>query len=115
MQELPYEACGLLSGRENIFCSVWKIENINRSPNSFRMDIEQVRQVLTCMEERGESLLGIYHSHPTAKPFPSAEDIAYCNDSDVAYIIVSFSNGEPEIGCFQISGNRAVPIKVTVR
>ncbi|MCL6600764.1 MAG: M67 family metallopeptidase [Alicyclobacillus macrosporangiidus] len=115
MQELPYEACGLLSGKERMFQAVWKMENINRSPISFMMDTEQVRRVLACIEERGETLLGIYHSHPTAKPVPSAEDIAYCNFSDVAYFIVSFSCGRPEIGCFQISGNRAVPIEVSFR
>ena len=88
------------------------MENIYRSPVLFMMDIEQFKQVLTCIDERGETLLGIYHSHPTAKAYPSVQDIANCHYPDVAYLIVSFLSGEPEIGCFRIRDNRAVPIQL---
>ncbi|WP_281285999.1 M67 family metallopeptidase [Aneurinibacillus danicus] len=107
--QLPYEACGLLSGKDWRATTLWTMDNVEKSPISFAMDTKQIEAVFGEMKKKGEELIGIYHSHPTAPPYPSHLDIAYAAYPDAAYIIVSLSGKSPEIGCFRIQ-NRQVTV-----
>lgn len=109
---LPYEACGLLSGRNGRADTLWVMENVKRSPVSFEMDMEQIRQVFWMMERRGEEFVGIFHSHPTASPYPSTSDIAHASYPDQAYIIVSLANGTANVGCYRIVNRRVIPLSL---
>lgn len=82
---------------------------MDRSPDSFAMDLRQIQQVFQMISKRGEQLVGIYHSHPTAPPYPSREDIAYASYTDVAYLILSLAGAQPALGCFNIRGTHAFP------
>jgi [CysO sulfur-carrier protein]-S-L-cysteine hydrolase len=106
--ELPHEGCGLLSGKNGIAESIWPMENMNRSAISFSMNLNQIEKVFELMNKRNESLVGIYHSHPTAEAYPSPQDIAYNNYPEVAHFIISFarSANQPVVNCFQLKGNR---------
>jgi [CysO sulfur-carrier protein]-S-L-cysteine hydrolase len=112
--ELPLEGCGLLSGKNGIAESIWPMENICYSPNSFSMDLKQIGEVFDLMYNRQEELVGIYHSHPTAKAYPSQEDIANHNYPEANQIIISFacSSFQPDVKCFYLKGTRVVPLKV---
>lgn len=112
--ERPYEACGLLSGRNGRVQTIWRMANVDKSPVSFSMDMEQLRRVLLRIHQRGEQLLGIYHSHPTAPPIPSAEDIAYAYYPEAAYIIVSLAQKQPTFGCYRVRGKDAIPCRVSL-
>jgi proteasome lid subunit RPN8/RPN11 len=112
MEERPFEACGLLSGRFGYGQTIWKMKNVERSPYSFAMDPWEIQQVLRMIALRGEQLVGIYHSHPTAPPIPSPEDIEYSQYRQAAYVIVSLARPRPEVGCFQITGKEAVPMRL---
>lgn len=107
LERKPNEACGLLSGRNGVAQTVWHMENVLKSPVAFAMDTKQIQQIFHKMTLRGERFMGIYHSHPTAPPIPSPEDIAYCYYPEVAYLIVSLSSPKPMIGCFRIEGSYA--------
>lgn len=113
LEERPYEACGLLSGRMGRVETIWRMVNVDRSPVSFYMDPEQIRTVFQAIQERGEQLAGVYHSHPTAPPIPSKEDIAYATYPEAAYLIVSLANKQPTVGSYRIIDQRAIPIPVT--
>ncbi|KZE54637.1 peptidase [Brevibacillus parabrevis] len=108
-EEKPYEACGLLSGRDNSAQTIWRMENVLKRPDAFAMSTQQIQKVLNKMALRGENLVGIYHSHPTAPPVPSTEDIAYAHYTEAAYLIVSLSSPQPALGCYRIWGARAFP------
>lgn len=110
--ELPLEACGLLSGTNGTAETIWLMENINRSPVSFSMDLEQIRHVFKEIDKRNESLLGIYHSHPTGKAYPSKGDIAYNNYPEVGHLIVSLSSETPVVKCFEIKGKKVAPLSI---
>ena len=112
--ELPLEGCGLLSGKNGIAESIWPMENINYSPNSYSMDLNQIGKVFDLINHRHEELIGIYHSHPTSKAFPSQEDIAYNNYPEVAHIIISFARSSfpPDVNCFYLKGIRVIPLKL---
>jgi proteasome lid subunit RPN8/RPN11 len=112
LEQRPYEACGLFSGREGRLETIWRMVNVDRSPVSFSMDVEEIGKVFQAMKDRGEELTGIYHSHPTAPAIPSPEDIAFSCYPTAAYIIVSLENVPPSYGCYRIDGQNAAPIRV---
>jgi [CysO sulfur-carrier protein]-S-L-cysteine hydrolase len=113
-KELPLEGCGLLSGKNGIAESIWPMKNINRSPNSFAMELNQIEKVLEQINNQHEELVGIYHSHPTAAAYPSPQDIAYNNYPEVAHLILSFewSAFLPDVKCYQLKGNRVTPLTI---
>ncbi|PGZ99795.1 peptidase [Bacillus pseudomycoides] len=111
-KELPYEACGLLTGKNGIARTIWQMKNMDQSPVSFSMDLEEIRRVFEIMAKMDESLLGIYHSHPTDKAYPSAGDIAYSNYPNVAQLIISFANKTPVVKCFQINEKKVIPLNI---
>ncbi|MFD2369951.1 Mov34/MPN/PAD-1 family protein [Brevibacillus sp. GCM10020057] len=115
LEERPMEACGLLSGRNGCAETLWRMENIEKSPVAFAMDLRHVQKVLQKMALKGETLAGIYHSHPTAPPLPSLEDIAYAHYPEAAYLIVSLSSSEPVIGCYRIVGTRVFSLPYSLR
>lgn len=114
LQQLPNEACGLLSGKNGRADTIWIMDNVDPSPVSFAMDVGQIRRVFQLMERRGEELVGIFHSHPTAPAIPSPHDIEHVSYPEVAYLIVSFAEIEPRVGCFRIWGKQAIPLPVVI-
>jgi proteasome lid subunit RPN8/RPN11 len=55
------------------------------------------------MRERGEQLLGIYHSHPrSAEPTPSQTDVRLAFYPQAVYFIVGFDRGQPVMRAFRI-------------
>ncbi len=56
------------------------------------------------MRERGEELLGIYHSHPRSQtPNPSATDVRLAYYPSAVYFIVGLGGRRPELEAFRIS------------
>ena len=113
-EERPYEACGLFSGKKGRIETIWRMENVRRSPVSFSMDVHEIENVLQAMQSRGERMTGIYHSHPTAPAIPSPEDIAHAHYPEAAYIIVSLQDDPPSWGCYRVIGQRATPIRLSL-
>jgi len=113
-KELPFEACGLLSGRKGISCTVWKMKNAERSPNSFSMNLNEIQQVFTQLEKMQQEFTGIYHSHPTDIAYPSPEDVLYNNYPDVVHIIISLASKKPIVKAFYIKGNKVIPCQINV-
>ncbi|SIR77074.1 Proteasome lid subunit RPN8/RPN11, contains Jab1/MPN metalloenzyme (JAMM) motif [Peribacillus simplex] len=111
-RELPYEACGLLSGENGVAETIWPMENVNRSSYSYSMDLDQIRHVFELIDRRNEDLIGIYHSHPTDSAYPSEGDISLNNYPEVAHLIISFANSTPDIKCFQLTGKNVFPIQL---
>lgn len=75
LEEKPYEACGILTGKGELVLTAWGAENARRSPTAFEVEMDHQSLALTGAAGRGESLLAIYHSHPTATAYPSGSDI----------------------------------------
>ncbi len=82
-REAPYEACGLVAGKDGISQAVYPIPNELRSPVRYRMEPRAQLAAFEAMDEVGWDLLAIYHSHPQGRAIPSAIDIA-----EAAYPVV---------------------------
>ncbi|MGG3862757.1 Mov34/MPN/PAD-1 family protein [Aneurinibacillus aneurinilyticus] len=115
-QDLPNEACGLMSGPTGIETghTLWKLPNEAKQRNRFLLSEDTISEVLEEMKKRGEQLTGIFHSHPTKVAYPSATDIA-CNPyPGVAYIIISFTDSPPVVRCFTMKDNKLQQLDIVL-
>lgn len=107
---LPREACGLLGGRDGIASSHYAVTNTARDPElRFEMDPGELVRALAAIEERGEELVAIYHSHPRTSAIPSQADIRESLYPHVHYVIVGYGGGRESVRAFRIhQARRAV-------
>lgn len=103
-QEVPREVCGWMAGRDGKITSVFPVPNAAEDPLT-RFLMEPVAQVRTMRKiaEIGLDLVGTYHSHPRTPARPSARDIQLAVYPEIAHLILSLSNPEPEFGCYRIA------------
>lgn len=101
-REAPNEACGFLSGLGGRVAAVHAMTNIEPSPTSFLMDPREQIKVFRELDARGEELVGIYHSHPIGRPFPSRKDVEMAFYPESYYVIVSLEDGV-EVRAFRIA------------
>lgn len=94
---LPNEACGLLGGiiddnNNKIIKKVYLLENIDKSPEHFSMDIKEQFKVISDIRKNCLSLIGNFHSHPETPSRPSEEDIRLAFDPNLSYVILSLAD-----------------------
>jgi proteasome lid subunit RPN8/RPN11 len=108
----PEEGCGLLAGRGGRATAVYPVENILHSPVLFEMEpLAQIRAMLA-LEEAGDELLAIFHSHPAGPARPSPTDIAQAHYPDALQVIISLADrSQPEVRVFTIIDGRAEAAK----
>lgn len=113
VKELPNECCGVLLGRNNTVERVVPMRSIPPSPGSYFMDPSQQVDVFTEMEKQGETLLGIYHSHPKGPLQPSGADLHLAFHPDAIYFIISLEDRENlKIGAFKLEQGKFKEIKI---
>ena len=121
----PNEVCGLLAGTATAtrdgrrllsVTSVYPVDNVDRSPVSFRMDPAQQFQAEKAIEQEGLKVIGVFHTHPTSEAYPSDTDIARAHWEgsddllfpDTIFLILSIQNeARPDLRAFEIQGRRA--------
>ncbi len=101
-EEAPYEACGIIAGKEGRPVKLYRTANAEHSPTTYRLEPEEQYRIFIEMEEKGWELWAIYHSHPAFPPYPSARDIKMAYFPEALYLIVSLAQEEPEIRAFRI-------------
>ena len=66
----PEECVGLLLGEDEIR-DIWPLTNVSTSPtHGFGLDPVEVARVLS----QSLPVVGLYHSHPGQRPYPSERD-----------------------------------------
>ncbi|MEN2768096.1 Mov34/MPN/PAD-1 family protein [Ornithinibacillus xuwenensis] len=114
-QALPFEACGFLSGSEDgKITSYWKLINEATSHNQFLVSQRNVGETLKKIEAKEEEVRVLYHSHPTAPPTPSKQDIQYHPDEEVMMLIISFWNGGLYYQCYRIMKDNYVAVPIII-
>jgi proteasome lid subunit RPN8/RPN11 len=110
--ELPAEACGLLTGREGEAVRQHPLTNVDHSPEHFSFDPKEQFAVLREARAQGLQIIANYHSHPASPARPSREDIRLAFDPDIVYIILSLQAEIPVIRAFSIKGGEATSIEI---
>jgi len=80
---------GTVETRIRIVKTVEAAQNLAHSSYSYRIASEELYQILTGGEERGESLVGFYHSNPSWGAEPSKLDLELASFPKVSYLIYS--------------------------
>ena len=115
-KHMPFEACGLLAGKNSRVESVIEVANQAQSPVRYVMDpIEQLK-AFEWIDSNGLDLLGIFHSHPTGPETVSPTDIAE-SAYEVVQVILARVDGAWRTRGFWIEGDsfREVTLQITDR
>jgi proteasome lid subunit RPN8/RPN11 len=107
----PYECCGVLLGRmdgdERVVTSVARCGNTREdSPqNRYNIDPRELIRIQREARERGEDIVGFYHSHPDHPPQWSPTDLAEAHWFGCSYVITSVENGKAAVtNSFELTG-----------
>jgi len=102
LEEKPFEACGVLTGRQGRVLHAYATENAKRSPIFYEVDPRQQEEILAQMAARGEELVAIYHSHPSASAMPSQNDIRLAVHYPEAMRVIVSLVGPSDVRAFRI-------------
>lgn len=111
----PEEACGLLAGRDGRVERVYPLPNIERSPVRYLAEPQAQVDAMLDIEDRGDEIVGIYHSHLDAPAYPSPTDVAMAAYPDAIYLIVSLTDGDsPVLGAFTIEDGAVEAVDIAI-
>ncbi|NRF90781.1 M67 family metallopeptidase [Paenibacillus frigoriresistens] len=108
LQRLPEEACGFILGgqthgknKELQASTFIPLRNIASNPWN-RFEISPV-EMLPYLMDSNHPVIGLFHSHPTAPPLPSEQDLQTLWHSIPTYWILSLQQPQhPELQLYQI-------------
>ena len=103
-REAPNECVGLVAVCDGLVTEVVEMANTEASPRRFNVDGLALARWLDRVEDRGEELGAIYHSHTRSAPVPSQTDENFAaNWPGVLWIIVGLGGDAPEVRTWAIA------------
>ena len=118
---LPDEACGLLIGPAlggeptGGVSEVRPCRNEDASAITYRIDGRDQIAAMRAAEERGEEIVGNWHSHTHTDAYPSATDIAQAVwYPEWVYVLVSLRDGDPVLRAYRIRDGGVAECQVVV-
>ncbi len=101
----PSECCGLIGGGSKKAQTVYRLRNVARDTLvGYEAAPEELFAAQRLMRERGEELLGIYHSHPRSPtPVPSETDVRLAYYPSAIYFIIGLGSNTENLRAFRIS------------
>ena len=92
--ELPNEACGLVSGSlvEARATDFHPARNVEGSPLRYNVHPEDLVRITFAIEDAGEDLVAIFHSHTRSAAVPSATDRRTAMYPDAFYLLASLAD-----------------------
>jgi len=121
--ELPNESCGLLSGSaaDGAATAFHPARNAEASPLRYSVHPEDLVRITFAIEDAGEDLVAIFHSHTRSPAIPSATDRRTAMYPDAVYLLATLADPDapPEraLRAWRIHGGQAfeVPLAVSGR
>jgi [CysO sulfur-carrier protein]-S-L-cysteine hydrolase len=115
-EDLPNECCGMIGGRDGEASRVVRVDNAAASPLRYEMDPQGQYDALKAIEDAGEELIGIYHSHTRSAAYPSQTDV---NEArmwpEQAYVIVSLEDEEaPDVKAYDLADLKIADVELDV-
>ena len=113
-RDAPNECCGVVGVRDGRATRVVPVKNEAASPLKFEMGIE-LFYALDAIDEAGEELGAIYHSHTRTFPYPSETD-RYWSDQypGAEWIIVGLEGDEALVRSYLIDKGKVDEVEVQV-
>ena len=112
LQARPSECCGLLSGKDGLITDLHRLRNGADKPETrYFATPEDLFAAMRRIREGGQSLLGVYHSHPRTQAYPSASDVEMAFYPEALYFIISLEP-QVELRAFKIEDSRIDDVKI---
>ncbi len=113
-EEFPNECCGLIAGRDGTATRVLRAVNSEGSPFMYVMDPREQMQLMDEIDEAGDDLLAIYHSHTRSAAYPSTTDVDLAFFAEPLYVIVSLQDdSNPVIRAFHLERSAPTGQQIT--
>ena len=113
-EDAPNECCGLIGGNDSEAKTVYRARNAEASPLRYNLDPQDQFRIMTEMDEKGEELSAIYHSHTASPAYPSQTDINLAAYPGVLYLIVSLAEGEEPLRGYRIEDGTVDEVELQV-
>ena len=102
-EEVPNECCGMIGARDGEATSLYRARNAEASPLRYVVHPQDQFRIMERMDELGEELGAIYHSHTKSPAYPSQTDINLAEGwPDPLYVICSIADADPDVRAFAI-------------
>jgi proteasome lid subunit RPN8/RPN11 len=103
-REAPNECCGMIGARDGEATSLYRARNAEASPLRYTVHPQDQLRIMEQIDERGEQLAAIYHSHTGSPAYPSQTDVNLAeNWPDPLYLICSVADPDsPDLRAFAI-------------
>ena len=114
----PVEACGIIASKVwygGQYARLLRMNNVAEEwGDNFEFEPEQQLAVWNDLENRGEVIAAVYHSHTRHPAWPSARDIAGARAVDrlTTHLIVSVQDDKPVVRGFLINGEQVAEIHI---
>ena len=119
-EQFLIEACGLLAGPmvggepTGEITQVYPCRNAEESARLYTVDSRDLLRAMRDAEERGDEIVGVWHSHTHTEAFPSQTDVRQAADPAWFYVIVSLRDDEPVLRAFRIRDEQIAEVEVSV-
>lgn len=109
------EICGLLGGTDGTARRYYPVSNIAEAPaREFLLDPRGQIDAMRAMRDSGETLLGIFHSHPASPAHPSPTDLARAAYPDTIYVIAAPGQAGMIMNAFFYDGDAFTQIDIEI-
>jgi [CysO sulfur-carrier protein]-S-L-cysteine hydrolase len=115
--DLPNECCGMIGGSEGEATSLIPVTNSAASPLRYEMDPQEQYDALKAIEDGGDELLAIYHSHTKSAAYPSQTDVNQAVAwPEQIYVIVSLADEQaPDVKAYLLNDLRIADVEIDVQ
>jgi proteasome lid subunit RPN8/RPN11 len=114
-EDLPNECCGMVGGSDGVAATVYRAENAEASPLRYSIDSKEQFRLMREIEEAGEELAAIYHSHTKSPAYPSQTDVNLAGWPEAVYLIVSLADADaPHLKGFWIRDGKIEEAELVV-
>jgi proteasome lid subunit RPN8/RPN11 len=107
----PHECCGVLLGQidgdQRVVTSVVRAGNtrVDSPQNRYNIDPKELIRIQRAGRERGQDIIGFYHSHPEHPAQWSQTDLAEAHWFGCSYVITSVEKGKAVLtNSFELTG-----------
>ncbi|MCU1492442.1 MAG: Mov34/MPN/PAD family protein [Acidimicrobiaceae bacterium] len=100
----PEEGCGLLGGdpTTGVVRRCYPTRNVAASSCLYTVDPREYLRADRDAEQRGLSIIGVFHSHTHTDPYPSPTDVAQAPDPSWHYVLVSLRDELASLRSYRI-------------